>query len=434
MSTQQDDHNPQQPGVIQSYDVAKLKLLEAAAAKRATLLQPIDDGSGIDIYQTHESQVDTVDKTGKKLPLLATPSYTILTSVEDRNEACRFYEAEYARTHNIFNLKEIAKIADEVSMLSNRYMFTTEFRWKVNPYSESVILIPDNHMLEMSNPSDMTIEQMQTIEEIMPVPNLMKRPTADPDEIRRSINKQIHEETMQLKLGKLAPCLSYATGGDPFTSVTDEWGKNQILKCPACDSFACTHIRMAYETGYDVKIWGLLSNTDRVQLVLAVPVFGEVFHRVRVSFSVAEDWEGKERIMLNVDPRSHLVTDRFFDFEGPWDNFNFTPAEQDKNFMRKVIDDLQLSVDRRSPMWLKLSKMAQGFPAEQVCGHARHSYASSKFLLGYLTGRENPHGVEGHEIERRTDCCAFTIEHYGLCYHCYRSIDTGAFNVVNVNL
>lgn len=351
-----------------------------------------------------------------------------MNTPDDRYEICKYYDDKYRETGTVGYLKFIPTFADRVWYFSPSHDSAVHMmKWEVEPYPTEIILIPEAHLIDMKQIGNSTESKMA-----------FHTKESDAEAIARFLaeqNQSILDDVEQmLKLYTLGDPLQYAAGVDAQYEVAVKNEQNWILRCQSCASFTCHHIRNAYRSGYDVVAWSItnaMSGIADSSMILCLPIFDHVFHRVGVTYSVAQDWEGNDRSIITVEPRCTELTSRSFDLDTDVSEMN-NPASIDQDYMHKVILDLQGTVTSHTELYNTIFRMAQGFPYQNVCSNSKHNMSSNKYLLSYLTGREHPNGVVESERDFRVKACVFTVVNYGLCYHCYRTIDTSAFNEINI--
>lgn len=187
------------------------------------------------------------------------------------------------------------------------------------------------------------------------------------------------------------------------------------FRCDTCedDKFWCIHVINEFMSYRDHAHWSrqLLKTPE---MYLAVPLFGCLFHRIRLSKESITTWDGKEETRLLVDPCQDLLAESYRTMDNKSAAYNLicdledTVTSHDGRLAREYVD---LFRDNRGSL---------------RCAAKTHTYGTNKKLDEWLREYNRPFAKELNQglTMQRVKALTYCNLTYDLCYFCWLNTES----------
>lgn len=191
--------------------------------------------------------------------------------------------------------------------------------------------------------------------------------------------------------------------------------KSFAFRCNACEDerFWCRHVNNEFSYR-DHAHWSrqLLKTPE---MYLAVPLFGCLFHRIRLSKESITTWDGKEETRLLVDPCQDLLVESYRSMD-------------DKNAVYNLICDLEDTVDSHDGRLAReYVDLFRGNRGGIRCSAKTHTYGTNRKLNEWLREYNAPFPTKELNAEltmQRVKALTYCNLTYDLCYFCWLNTES----------
>jgi hypothetical protein len=196
-------------------------------------------------------------------------------------------------------------------------------------------------------------------------------------------------------------------------SMPDDGIEGHGFRCDNCtdNRYWCDHVVRQFSSGIDQHTW-LRSVDNRGKIRLAVPLFGEMYHRILISKETITSWDGKDEARLLIDPESPYLAATYQEITDT-SAATYTIARLHETLETPIGKDIRNGCER--------FHSGQGPP---LCGNTSHGYGANQQLEAWLgTFVDSWPSASWHPDVarklRKLSALTFCILTYGVCYICW---------------
>jgi hypothetical protein len=193
-------------------------------------------------------------------------------------------------------------------------------------------------------------------------------------------------------------------------SMPDDGIEGHGFRCDNCtdNRYWCDHVVRQFSSSIDQHTW-LRSVDSRGKIRLAVPLFGEMYHRILISKETITSWDGKNEARLLIDPESPYLAATYQEI---------TDTSVAAYTIARLHETLETPIGKDIWNGCKRFHSRQGPP---LCGNTSHGYGANQQLEVWLGTFIGPMTDESwnYNLERKLSALTFCILTYGVCYICW---------------